>query len=306
MCKNLFMGFLVKFMMSCSGDGMISPPVSLDFYNPDSDTHKIFDGRTVIPLVNKVVITSDGISFNQLREQVNLVKTSATAANPFEVKGIGVFKELDLRAEPFVVLDLTQATVETDANWTETTPSDYSFINEANKPFNTVSFAYKHCLYVRSNSIVKGGVLDTKNTNIKYQIHDDSPLPPSGHSVFNNLKFKGTTQTGFNVGIGLRDNQISSYSQCESLDTGSKAMFFMHNTANQNNICVIELLEVQANNRDLILVSEINSLQNDLAIIKKCSSTKVGAKITYVEKDNNNFVFDIDSETEQTLTFETL
>ena len=244
----------------------ITPPDPIVYYF-STYQQQLWDGTINLPSEQILSITSDNITISQLREFIFAIP-DYSVNKYYKVVANGTFQEIDCIVPSGIFLDLTNAIIETDATWTDVTPVNYTFLAEANKDYSTIDRNFKHCLVIHNGGIVKGGTLDTKNTLIKYHIHDDFTTSPNGHAIYSDIKFKGTTSTGFCVGMGLRDLENRTLAFLESLDQDTKQMMFMHNTLNQNDICILEIINCIPNNRDLLSISGQGSDQVDLIIVK--------------------------------------
>lgn len=280
-----------------------------EYYNPDSDTNKVLDGRT--PVDTTIELVSDGTSFNQIRDRVALITDANISTKPYKINLTGTFKELDLLAKEGVWLNSNNgAIVETNGNWEFEndgitpllSPADYTFGAYASTQFNLIPQSFTHGLWNHSNSITTGITFDS--TKVKYNIHQDTSEGGQYHSIVEGCHFikrtGGSSGFGFHIGMGARAGQIMSLRnntrEMHGFFSGIPRMFFWHNSASQASIAVLELISNNAGDIDFLIVTEQVSNQIDQVIITNNVDSKGGTGLITYQKatgESSLVTFDI-------------
>lgn len=228
-----------------------------------------------------IVATRNSADYNSIRDIINGI-TDASEKNQYIIKvPKGRWFECDIQGKDFVTIigeDREQTILYCDGTSTKLTPSGYSYIEESNKPLNTIDYNYKHCIFLKNNLIVK---------NLRIEVNDCKYAAHLDNNGFSNARFENChfVAIGDNinkvVGTGAYAGQQMEFYGCiferqnTTIDDKFNYGIFTHNYASQSAPSSIFIDKCLFKNCNFWLLWEQNSGQEDCYYLTDCYADRL-------------------------------
>lgn len=208
----------------------------------------------------------------------------------------GTYYEQDLIGSEWVWLrpsvgDEGLVIIDSDGLSTAISPADYIFPTYANTAYNLIPSVWKHQFYLSHNMLITD-IISVVN-DVKYNIHADNT--GSFNCYIHNCNFT-TTDGGYNLGFGIRNNQIYQFNNCQfNTDTAdvNSARINWHHTSS-NGISVKTIFEnCSCNNDNFITLAQLDSITetHDLVILKNCTAPAGKGVLFFASAENVDYTY---------------
>ncbi|RZJ91828.1 MAG: hypothetical protein EOO20_03960 [Chryseobacterium sp.] len=228
--------------------------------------------KTERKIITKTInVIPNANAFNSIKNLMDSIN-DASYYNRYELLvSKGNWFELDIRGKKYVkIVCHSEAVIYCDATQTAAkyvVPAGYPYTSEIGKQIATVPSTLLHVLFISADTELEGGTI--KMIRGKYAAHIDSPS--FKYAYFKNVQFE-SEQSIHPVGIGIWGGQHLIFEDCSYKSLDSEFGFAIHNTANQMEGSVTDLLNCKWIGCSYLKIDELGSNQKDIINLTNCTS----------------------------------